>query len=125
MTHRPNEAFRNFRAFRWFFWASSTSFCCRSPSSFCRCTHFLQGRRVGQHSPLSGQLVAGVVAAADTEAEELAGGAPDLLPLGLRGALQELVPVLQVPVVAPVLVDAPDGQEVVARETLHERFKLI
>lgn len=80
---------------------------------------------MGQHSPLSGQLVAGVVAAADTEAEELAGGAPDLLPLGLRGALQELVAVLQVPVVAPVLVDAPDGQEVVARETLHERFKFI
>lgn len=48
MTHLPNEAFRNFRAFRWFFWASSTSFCCRSPSSFCRCTHLLQGRRVGR-----------------------------------------------------------------------------
>ena len=83
------------------------------------------GWRVGQHSPLSGQLVAGVVAAADAEAEQLAGGALDLLPLGLRGALQELVAVLQVPVVAPVLVDAPDGQEVVARETLHERLKLI
>lgn len=47
MTHLPNEAFRNLRAFRWFFWASSTSFCCRSPSSFCRCTHLLQGWWVG------------------------------------------------------------------------------
>ena len=67
----------------------------------------------------------GIVAAADAEAEELAGGALDLLPLGLRGALQELVAVLQVPVVAPVLMDAPNAQEVVARETLHEGFKLI
>lgn len=76
-----------------------------------------QGR---QHLPLSRQLVVGVVAAADAEAEELAGCALDLLPLGLHGALQELVAVLQVPVVAPVLVDAPDGQEVVAGETLHK-----
>lgn len=80
---------------------------------------------LGQHLPLSRQLVVGIVAAADAEAEELAGSALDLLPLGLRGALQELVAVLQVPVVAPVLMDAPNGQEVVARETLHERFKLI
>lgn len=80
---------------------------------------------MGQHLPLSRQLVVGIVAAADAEAEELAGSALDLLPLGLRGALQELVAVLQVPVVAPVLMDAPNGQEVVARETLHERFKLI
>lgn len=77
------------------------------------------------HSPLPRQLVVGVVAAADTEAEELAGRALDLLPLGLHGALQELVAVLQVPVIAPVLMDAPDGQEVVAGEALHERFKLI
>ena len=81
--------------------------------------------QAGQHLPLSRQLVVGIVAAADAEAEELAGGALDLLPLGLRGALQELVAVLQVPVVAPVLMDAPNAQEVVARETLHEGFKLI
>ena len=67
----------------------------------------------------------GIVAAADAEAEELAGGALDLLPLGLHGTLQELVAVLHVPVVAPVLMDAPNGQEVVAGETLHKRFKLI
>ena len=79
----------------------------------------------GSHLPLSRQLVVGIVATADTEAEELAGGALDLLPLGLGGALQELVTVLQVPVVAPVLMDAPDGQEVVAGQTLHKRFKLI
>jgi len=67
----------------------------------------------------------GIVAAADAETEELAGRALDLLPLGLGGALQEFVTVLQVPVVAPVLMDAPDGQEVVAGETLHKGFKLI
>ena len=94
-----------------------------APASFLALS--LQGRWEGQHSPLSGQLVVGDVAAADTEAEKLSSRALDLLPLGLHGALQELVSVLQVPVVAPVLVDAPDGQEVVARETLHERFKLI
>lgn len=78
-----------------------------------------------QHLPLSRQLVVGIVAAADAEAEQLAGCALNLLPLGLHGALQELVAVLQVPVVSPVLMDAPDGQEVVAGETLHKRFKLI
>lgn len=65
------------------------------------------------------------MAAADTEAEELAGRALDLLPLRLHGTLQQLVAVLQVPVVAPVLMDAPDGQEVVAGQTLHKRLKLI
>lgn len=75
---------------------------------------------MGQHIPLSRQLVVGVVAAAYTEAKELAGSALDLLPLSLCGALQELVAVLQVPVIAPVLVDATDGQKVVAGETLHK-----
>lgn len=60
------------------------------------------------------------MAAADAQAEELAGCALDLLPLGLGGALQELVAVLQVPVIAPVLMDASDGQEVVVGKTLHE-----
>lgn len=60
------------------------------------------------------------MAAAHTEAEELAGSALNLLPLCFRGTLQELVAVLQVPVIAPVLVDATNGQEVVAWETLHE-----
>lgn len=96
---------------------SKCSFCTASASAL---GLSLQRRYVGLHLPLSRQLVVGIVAAADAEAEELAGGALDLLPLGLRGALQELVAVLQVPVVAPVLMDAPDGQEVVAGETLHE-----
>lgn len=39
----PREAFRNFTAFRWFFWASSTSFWCLSPCSFCRYADLLQG----------------------------------------------------------------------------------
>lgn len=51
----------------------------------------------------------------DTEAEEFAGSALDLLALGFQGALQQFVAVLQVPVVPPVLVDACNGQEVVAR----------
>lgn len=51
----------------------------------------------------------------DTEAKEFAGSALDLLALGFQVALQQLVAGLQVPVVPPVLVDAPDGQEVVAR----------
>lgn len=57
----------------------------------------------------------GVVPTPDTEAKEFAGGALDLLALGFQRALQQLVAVLQVPVVPPVLVDAPNGQEVVAR----------
>lgn len=40
-----------------------------------------------QHLPLSRQLVVGIVAAADAEAEQLAGCALNLLPLGLHGAL--------------------------------------
>lgn len=57
----------------------------------------------------------GVVPTPDTEAEEFAGSALDLLALGFQGALQQLVAVLQVPVIPPVLVDARNGQEVVAR----------
>lgn len=65
--------------------------------------------------PFSRQLVVRVVPTPDTEAKEFAGSALDLLALGFQGALQQLVAVLQVPVVPPVLVDAPNGQEVVAR----------
>lgn len=65
--------------------------------------------------PFSRQLVVRVVPTADTEAKEFAGSALDLLALGFQGALQQLVAVLQIPVVPPVLVDAPNGQEVVAR----------
>lgn len=57
----------------------------------------------------------GIVPTPDTEAKEFAGSALDLLALGFQVALQQLVAGLQVPVVPPVLVDAPDGQEVVAR----------
>lgn len=80
----------------------------------------LQRWRWWQHLPLSRQLVVGIVATAYTEAEKLAGSALDLLSLCLCGTLQELVAVLQVPVIAPVLMDAPDGQEVVAGEALHK-----
>ena len=38
----PKEAFRNFTATLWFFLASSSSFWCRSPCSFCRCSAFLE-----------------------------------------------------------------------------------
>lgn len=65
--------------------------------------------------PFPRQLVVGVVPTPDAEAKEFAGGALDLLALGFQRALQQLVAVLQVPVVPPVLVDAPNGQEVVAR----------
>lgn len=56
-----------------------------------------------------------IVPTPDTEAKELAGGALDLLALDLHGTLQEFVAVLEVPVVPPVLVDAPNGQEMVVR----------
>lgn len=56
-----------------------------------------------------------VVPAPDTEAKEFAGSALDLLTLRLQGALEELVSVLKIPVITPVLVDAPDGQEMVVR----------
>lgn len=62
----------------------------------------------------------GIVATAHTEAKELAGSTLDFLPLSLSGTLQKLVTALQVPVIAPVLVDAANGQEVVAWETLHK-----
>lgn len=60
------------------------------------------------------------MAAAHTEAKELAGGSLDFLPLSLSCTLQKFVTALQVPVIAPVLVDAANGQEVVAWETLHK-----
>jgi hypothetical protein len=64
--------------------------------------------------------VIGVVAATHAEAKELAGSALNLLPLCLSGTLQELVAVLQIPVIATVLVDATDSQEVVAGKALHK-----
>lgn len=84
----------------------------RSPSpALPHRSHPHKGRRL----PFSRQLVVGVVPTPDTEAEEFAGSALDLLALGFQGALQQLVAVLQVPVISPVLVDARNGQEVVAR----------
>lgn len=65
--------------------------------------------------PFPRQLVVRIVPTPDTKAKEFAGSALDLLALGFQRALQQLVAVLQVPVIPPVLVDAPNGQEVVAR----------
>lgn len=67
----------------------------------------------------------GVVVAADAKAKELAGGALDLLPLGLQRALQQPVARLKVPVVPPQQMDAADRQEVGGRQPLQEGLKLI
>lgn len=67
----------------------------------------------------------GVVVAADAEAKELAGGALDLEPLDLQGALQQPVAGLQVPVAAPQEVHAADGQEVSGGQPLQEGLELI
>lgn len=67
----------------------------------------------------------GVVVAADAEAKELAGGALDLEPLDLQGALQQPVASLQVPVAAPQEVHAADGQEVGGGQPLQEGLELI
>lgn len=67
----------------------------------------------------------GVVVAADAEAKELAGGALDLEPLDLQGALQQPVAGLQVPVAAPQEVHAADGQEVSGGQPLEEGLELI
>lgn len=67
----------------------------------------------------------GVVVAADAEAKELAGGALDLEPLDLQGALQQPVAGLQVPVAAPQEVHAADGQEVCGGQPLQEGLELI
>lgn len=75
--------------------------------------------------PLPRHLVVGVVVAADAEAKELAGGALDLEPLGLQGALEQAVAGLQVPVTAPQEVDTADRQEVGGGQPLQERLKLI
>ena len=70
--------------------------------------------------PLPRHLVVGVVVAADAEAKELAGGALDLEPLGLQGALEQAVAGLQVPVTAPQKVDTADRQEVGGGQPLQE-----
>ncbi|KAK4811469.1 hypothetical protein QYF61_010348 [Mycteria americana] len=57
------------------------------------------------------QLVVRIVPTPDTEAKQFAGSALDLLALGFQGALQQLVAVLQIPVIPPVLVDAPNKTE--------------
>lgn len=44
--HLPREAFRKVTATRWFLRASSTSFWCRSPCSFCRCVDRLRDRHL-------------------------------------------------------------------------------
>lgn len=67
----------------------------------------------------------GVVVAADAEAKELAGGALDLEPLDLQGALQQPVASLQVPVAAPQEVHAANGQEVGGGQPLQEGLELI
>lgn len=67
----------------------------------------------------------GVVVAADAEAKELAGGALDLEPLDLQGALQQPVAGLQVPVAAPQEVHAANGQEVSGGQPLQEGLELI
>lgn len=67
----------------------------------------------------------GVVVAADTKAKELAGGALDLLSLGLQRALQQPVARLQVPVVPPQQMDTADWEEVGGWQPLQEGLELI
>lgn len=66
-----------------------------------------------------------VVVATDAEAKELAGGALNLEPLDLQGALEEPVASLQVPVAAPQEVHAADGQEVSGGQPLQEGLELV
>lgn len=63
--------------------------------------------------------------ATDAEAKELAGGALNLEPLDLQGALEEPVAGLQVPVAAPQEVHAADGQEVSGGQPLQEGLELV
>lgn len=66
-----------------------------------------------------------VVVTTDAEAKELAGGALNLEPLDLQGALEEPVAGLKVPVTAPQEMHAADGQEVSGGQPLQEGLELI
>lgn len=61
----------------------------------------------------------------DAEAKELAGGALNLEPLDLQGALKEPVAGLKVPVAAPQEMHTADGQKVSGGQPLQEGLKLI